>query len=666
MYRIRDLSFVAILANILLASLVAGGCEGEPEAGLSLAARETGGKMKAPEFPAGLEWLNTKRPLKLGELRGKFVLLDFWTYCCINCMHIIPDLKQLEEKYENELVVIGVHSAKFTEEQETAHIEQAIARYEIKHPVVNDRDMTVWRQYGARAWPTLVLIDPEGNIAETMSGENIFGPIDRLLTILTEKYETAGLLDRTPPDFIKPGEKVTGHLLAFPGKVLADNKSQRLFVADSNHNRILAISLLDHSIRATIGQGEAGLRDGAFEEAQFDHPQGMALVGNALYVADTENHAIRKIDFETKQVTTAAGTGKQARSLNITGPGRGTALNSPWDLVALNDTLYIAMAGSHQLWKMELKSGELAVHAGSGREARVDGPLRHAALAQPSGLTTDGEKLYFADSEVSAIRMADAESGGQVETIAGGELFEYGDKDAVGPKARFQHPLGLVYLDNTLLVADSYNNKIRRILLPERRVETFLGTGEAGLDDGEETKFYEPGGLSVANGRLYIADTNNHKIRFVDLETGRVATVQIKSPQAPGVTRPMEAGAACPLEQELQPGAAKMNFAIRFPKSYYMNKDAPSAVALTSSDASVLGFDGKASSTLKGPPFPRIIELEAAPGEAELQIDFSIYYCGKVEELCYYEQATVNLKVQVNEEAERDTLEFLYDVLVPE
>jgi thiol-disulfide isomerase/thioredoxin len=121
---------------------------------------DTRALVRAPEFPAGMQWLNTATPLRLADLRGKIVLLDFWTYCCINCMHIIPELTALERKYPNELVVIGVHSAKFHNEGDSENIRQAILRYEIQHPVVNDRDFRIWRSYAVRAWPTLMVIKP--------------------------------------------------------------------------------------------------------------------------------------------------------------------------------------------------------------------------------------------------------------------------------------------------------------------------------------------------------------------------------------------------------------------------------------------------------------------------------------------------------------------------
>jgi len=486
------------------------------------------GTPHAPEFPAGLDWLNTDAPLRLDELRGKVVLLDFWASCCINCLHVISDLKRLKQKYPGELVVIGVHSAKFLAERETDTIRTAILRYEIEHPVVNDSGMRLWELYGVRAWPTLVLIDPAGRVVSQKSGEGAFETFDGAISELIAEFDERGELDRRPLKFARERNHLPPSVLSFPGKVLADAASGRLFIADSNHNRILIGSLAEGDLIDTIGSGDAGLADGDFSRAAFDHPQGLALHGESLYAADTGNHAIRRLDLARKRVETIAGTGGQATICSRGGPGPATSLNSPWALVVYDGALYIAMAGSHQIWRMDLATQFVRPHAGSGREGRVDGPLLSAALAQPSGLTTDGEKLYIADSEVNAVRAADIHPDGRVETIVGGDLFDFGDRDGTGLDVRLQHPLGIACDNGDLYVADTYNNKIKRVHLQEGSAETFLGTGEAGIADGDRPEFYGPAGLSVAKATLYIADTNNHAIRAADLDTGRVETLRIR------------------------------------------------------------------------------------------------------------------------------------------
>ncbi|MEP7274651.1 MAG: thioredoxin-like domain-containing protein, partial [Acidobacteriota bacterium] len=412
------------------------------------------GEYNAPEFPAGMEWLNTDRPLSLRELRGKIVLIDFWTYCCINCMHIIPDLKRLEAKYSKELVVIGVHSAKFSTEKGTESIRQAVLRYEIEHPVVNDRDFEVWQQYVAQAWPTLVLINPKGKIVGKHSGEGIFDVFDKSIGEMASYFKAKGELEEKPLSFRLEKSNAPPSLLSFPGKVLADEKSNRLFISDTNHNRII-VTNLEGTVMDVIGDGAIGTRNGSFAEVEFNHPQGVALDGQVLYICDTENHLIRKADLSARTVTTLVGTGAQAQQHNVAGNGREVALNSPWDALVHAGKLYVAMAGSHQLWVVDPVSSEARPYAGSGREHHVDGPLLNSALAQPSGLTTDGKSIFFADSEISSIRAAALPPGATVSTIVGQGLFDYGDIDGTGDTVRLQHPLGVVYADGKLYVADT-------------------------------------------------------------------------------------------------------------------------------------------------------------------------------------------------------------------
>ncbi|MBI1246903.1 redoxin domain-containing protein [bacterium] len=501
-----------------------------------------------------MEWLNTKGPLEIKDLRGKFVLLDFWTYCCINCMHILPELKKLEHEFPNELVVIGVHSAKFDTEKEAKNISEAILRYEIEHPVVNDDKLKIWNRYSVSSWPTLYIIDPEGNVVYLQRGEVKADEIKRVLNEAIPYYRENKLLDEKPIKFDLLAYSQTPTPLRFPGKLLADEKSNRLFIADSNHNRIV-ISSLDGKLEDVIGSGQIGAADGSYESAQFDHPQGMALVGDTLFVADTENHLLRKVDLKQKRVSTVAGTGEQAQNSwpgladNATignlpdryvGLPKTTAINSPWALLPHGDSLYIAMAGPHQIWKMKLDESEIGPYAGNGREDIVDGKLLpkipyemgYSSFAQPSGLTTDGEQIFVADSEGSSIRAVPFDPTKRVRTVIGtsrfdyGRLFTFGDVDGPARTAKLQHPLGVCYVDGTIYVADTYNNKIKAVDATSGEVKTVAGTGEPGNSD-EPTQFDEPAGLSYAGGKLYIADTNNHLIRVLDLVTKKVSTLTI-------------------------------------------------------------------------------------------------------------------------------------------
>ena len=619
---------------LLFTALVSTGCAENAQTGNAADALSSMGE--APAFPDGMEWLNTDRPLSLEELRGKIVLLDFWTYCCINCIHIMPDLKKLEQKYSRELVVIGVHSAKFLTEQSSNNIRQAILRYDIEHPVVNDKNLEIWKKYHARAWPTLVLIDPRGNIVARRAGENIFEPMDRKISRLIDQY--TGQIDTTTIDFALEKEKTPMTFLKFPGKVTADAASKRLYITDSNNNRIV-ITDLHGKLLDIIGSGETGRADGGFDEAQFRHPQGTVVDGDALYIADTENHLLRKADLSSQTVETIAGTGKQVYQRFPDGNARNTHLNSPWDLTLVRDTLYIAMAGSHQLWRIDPGSNEISLFAGNGAENIVDGPRREAELAQPSGLTTNGDRIYFADSEVSGIRSAEIGSGGRVRTIIGHGLFEYGDVDGNYRKARLQHPLGIVFVDGMLYVADTYNNKIKRIDPDARRSETYAGTGAAGQQDGalSEATFDEPGGIAYADGKLYIADTNNHLGRIIDMEAGLVSSLNISNinpaakpkPSAPTTVR----GTVHPAGSADLSSLDSIRFSVSLPKGYKLNPLAESAIRLFTSDGS-LNRTRKLESTSFAEPVAKDVSGDT------LYAELLIYYCREDNEgLCYIDEA---------------------------
>ena len=600
------------------------------------------GRVRAPELADHRGWLNTDRPLSLAALRGKVVLLDFWTYGCINCIHIIPDLKRLEAKYANQLVVIGVHSAKFSNERETENIRRIILRYELEHPVVNDANFAIWRNYGVRGWPTRVLIDPAGYVIGAISGEGNYEAIDRAIAQTIEEFRRRGELNEQPLKLALERAKVGDLPLAFPGKVLADARGDRLFIADSNHNRIV-ITKLDGTLIDTIGTGAIGAADGPYDRASFHRPQGLALDGDALYVADTENHTIRRVDLKTRAVETIAGTGQQSRAYGAEGPALQVALNSPWDLQLVGRTLYIAMAGPHQIWKMDLDQGRVSTFAGSGREARTDGARDEAAFAQPSGLTTDGTRLYVADSESNIIRAIDLAPNGQVRTLAGGDLFEFGDVDGRGDDARLQHPLGVAFFDGAIYIADTYNHKIKRLDPAARAVKTFAGTGKPGQADGKSPSFYEPGGLSFANGKLYIADTNNHAVRVIDLQTRQTSTLMLKGLRPPDVN-PLAAQAgtddallADAREIQVAPqrlragGAGTLVLDVALPAGYHLNPSAPHRyrVSVEKGSAQLALVDPPGGARLlKNPRLPLRVPLRAlAAGPAELRIQLTLYYC---------------------------------------
>jgi DNA-binding beta-propeller fold protein YncE len=483
----------------------------------------------AKEISGGVAWLNTKKPIALEDLRGRIVLLDFWTLCCINCMHVLPDLAKLEAKYPGILVVIGVHTPKFENEKKTESISKAILRYNIKHPVVNDAELKIWRRYTVGSWPTLVLIDPEGNYYGQVAGEGRFDVLDQHIGKLAQTYRAKKMLKEDPLNFDLLKEKDHGPL-NFPGKVLADAQSNRLFIADSTNNRIVITDLAGKKI-AVAGTGKEGFSNGAFSQATFSDPQGMALNGDLLYVADRKNHSLRVLDLKKQTVKTLAGTGQQGQNRRNGGAALKTGLNSPWDLLLHdNKQLFIAMAGHHQIWVYDLVNADVEPYAGNSAEDLVDGPLAMSSFAQPSGLASDGKNLFVADSEISAIRSLPLDGMGVVRTIVGEGLFEFGDKNGVGNQVRLQHALGVAYRGGNLYVADTYNSKIKLIDPAKRSCETFMG-------DGSTQSFFEPGGLSFAGDKLYVADTNNHRIQVIDMTTRKMSTLTLTGVEPPVVEK---------------------------------------------------------------------------------------------------------------------------------
>ena len=587
------------------------------------------GKVRAPEFTGDKGWLNTDKPLSIAALKGKVVLLDFWTYGCINCIHIIPDLKKLEAKYPNNLVVIGVHSAKFDNEKDTDNIRQIILRYGIEHPIVNDADFKIWENYAIRAWPGLVVIDPNSYVIKTLFGEGHYEELDRTISETIAEFRKKGALNEQPLKFALERAKIGDLPLAFPGKVLADEKSKRLFISDSNHNRIVVTDFAGKLIE-TIGSGKAAMTNGDYTKASFNRPQGMALDGENLYVADTENHLLRRVDLKAKKVETIGGTGKLEDFDGRGGIGVMTALRSPWDLSLVGKKLYIAMAGSHQIWRMDLDKNLLEPYAGTRAEARLDGNIKEAAFSQPSGIISDGKKLWVADSEANIIREIDFQTEA-VETLVGGDLFQFGDKDGEEDDVLLQHPLGVALYDGKILIADTYNHKIKILDATKRTVETFLGTGKSGQTDGAGATFYEPAGLSIANGKLYVADTNNHAIRVVDLKTKRVSTLKIAGLKPPIEIEAQTVSAPNSNEIKLETQTVAANadnslvFNIKLPEGFHLNPNAPQRYEISVENGRSIKIANPAQ---KFKMLPLIVPFAVMQkGAANLKAKLTVYYC---------------------------------------
>ncbi len=613
---------------------------------------------RAPELEPNLGWLNTDRALRFdGDLRGRVVLLDFWTYCCINCIHVLDELASLEKEFEGEpFVVIGVHSAKFENEQDRRNIRMAIQRYEIAHPVVVDKEMGIWSRYGARGWPTLVVIGPDGRVIGATSGEGNRELLAATIRRALEEGKEHGTLAREPLRVRRDASVESASGLLFPGKTLGDREGGRLFVADSGRHRVIEASWPDSSGRAMVrrvyGGREAGFVDGSAEDARFYEPQGMALSadGARLFVADRRNHSLRAIDLASGAVSTLAGTGEQGHDRRGGKRAREQALNSPWDLVVDGDSLFIAMAGPHQIWMMDLEKGTIAAYAGSGSENIVDGDIETAALAQPSGLALVGRALYFADSEVSAVRMVDL-SKGRVRTIVGEGLFEFGDIDGDHRRARLQHPLGVSVWNGELLVADTYNHKIKRVDPVGLRVESWLGGG-VGAKGVDAPALYEPGGLHVSgsgeDARLFIADTNNHRVLMVNPATR--AWVEVGLDGLDGESRQGRAGVDETFEATaVVGGGADVTLEVRapLPEESHVNPDAPISIRVEREGELV------AQRTVREGRFPVEVELDASSVRAgRWSVEVRYAYCTEDDRgLCAPRSARWDLTLRVGDGA---------------
>lgn len=463
-------------------------------------------KVRAPEL-SGRAWINTGgQPLSLARLRGKIVLLDFWTFCCINCLHVLDELRELEAGYADVLEVIGVHSPKFVHEADHDALVAACERYEVRHPVLDDPQLANWKQYVVRAWPTLVVIDPEGFAVAQMSGEGHAHGLRRLLDQIIATHEARGSLRRGGGRYLPPQPAATD--LRFPGKAIL-LPGGTLLISDTSHHALAELAPDGTAVLRRIGSGTRGTADGGPQDAAFSEPQGLCAlpagvaeaVGYHVVVADTVNHALRGVHLGTGAVRTVAGTGRQWRRGSATsGPAREVDLSSPWDVAWHDGRVVVAMAGIHQLWSFDPLAGAVAVLAGTTNEGLVDGPAEQAWFAQTSGLAAaaGGEALWLVDAETSALRRF---ANGTVTTVAGAGLFDFGHRDGPAAQALLQHPLGLTVLpDGSVAVADTYNGAVR-LYEPATGTVRTIATG-----------LREPADVLAAGGGLLVVESAAHRV----------------------------------------------------------------------------------------------------------------------------------------------------------
>ncbi|XP_029466312.1 NHL repeat-containing protein 2 [Rhinatrema bivittatum] len=644
-------------------------------------------RLRVPDFAPGLEWLNTEGPISLhSDLSGKVVVLDFFTYCCINCMHVLPDLHELEHAFPDKdgLVIVGVHSAKFPNEKVLDNIRSAVLRYNISHAVVNDADATLWQELEVSCWPTLVILGPHGNLLFSLVGEGNRERLFLFTSAALRYYKEKGDVGDHPVAVTAHRDSLPPSPLLFPGKVTVDGSGDILVIADTGHHRVLVVRKNGHILHV-IGGPTSGWKDGKFSESAFNSPQGVAIKNNLIYVADTENHLIRKIDLKAEEVSTVAGTRVQGTDQEGGARGDRQPISSPWDVVlgssgaSENDVLWIAMAGTHQIWALlleeaklpkgrDLPKGACVRFAGSGVEESRNNAYPHkAGFAQPSGLSVSLEEpwncLFVADSESSTVRTISLKDGA-VKLLAGGErdpsnLFAFGDADGAGVNAKLQHPLGVTWdkKRSLLYVADSYNHKIKVIDPKSKNCATLAGTGEAGNVPGAnfvQSAFNEPGGLCVGgNGHsLYVADTNNHQIKVLDLDTRVVSVLPILTSQASDmVDNPMppppfkvpKLPKSAPCVQlpslSVRPGQ-ELHFSLQLvlPAGSKLTEGAPSFWFLTAEDNEWLlqgqTLTGEIGSLSEAPSIPLVVPSAFLSSEAVLSVGACLYYCSQDSSFC--------------------------------
>lgn len=531
-------------------------------------------RVRAPELIGKGGWLNTgDQQYTLADLRGRIVILDFWTFCCVNCLHVLDELRELEEKHRDTVVIIGVHSPKFVHEAEHQAVVDAVERYEVHHPVLDDPELATWKQYAVRAWPTLVVIDPEGYVVAQHAGEGHAHAIEKLVEELEAEHAAKGTLRRGDGPYVAP-EPVATHL-RFPGKALLLPDGGFL-VSDTTRHRLVELDADGETVRRHFGTGERGLSDGGPDEARFSEPQGLAVLPDGrVAVADTVNHAIRALDLTSGVTSTLAGTGRQWwQGAPTSGPAREVDLSSPWDVAWFGDRLWIAMAGVHQLWTYEPESATVRVAAGTTNEGLVDGPAAEAWFAQPSGLavSADGERLWVADSETSSLRWVDRDE--HVRTAVGTGLFDFGHRDGAADQALLQHPLGVTALpDGSVAISDTYNHALRRYDPASGEVTTLA------------TDVREPSDAVLVDGDLVVVESARHRLTRLRLpeEAVRVADQAHRTQRA---------------ATEIAPGALRLDVVFQAPAGQKLDtRYGPSTRLLVSSTPPELLAEGSGAGT---------------------------------------------------------------------
>jgi sugar lactone lactonase YvrE len=465
----------------------------------------------APELPSSLEWLNAP-PQSVASHRGRVLALVFWNAASAYCHTLIGELARLQARYPVGLSIVGIHQPKFDAELLAGRVLKAANALGIAFPVANDRAWTTWQHYGVQSWPSVALVDTRGRLRRMVAGDHQLAELDSAVAALIEEVGGAVMA-------AEPGRRTGAEPrlpLSFPsGLAITDS---HLYVADTGHHRVLECTHAGRVLRE-FGTGHGDFVDGTFDSAAFLRPRGLCVVRELLYVADTGNHSLRRVRLLDGRVDTVLGSGqaglvREGSQL----PGAALPLNQPWSVIASQERVFIAMAGSNQVWEFDQGQARLKLLAGSGELGIADGPARSAMFAHPAGLAAVQQTLYVVDSATSAIRAIQMAQS-QVQTLVGQGLYEFGDHDGLRRDARLQYPLALALDPSTpvLWIADSYNGSLRKLR---------LGGGEMTTHDLPRP-LDAPAAIVAGAGSLWIANTGAHEVLRYDLASGLLARLPI-------------------------------------------------------------------------------------------------------------------------------------------
>ena len=610
------------------------------------------GSDPAPGFATGVVWLNAPNPPSLSRLEGKVGVVYFFSSSCVSCRTVIDDVRRLSEEFPDDVVPLGVHSARFDAEADPAVISQFLTRMNLDHAVANDGDYRIWQEWGIDRWPTALVIDQAGNVAARHTGDGAYEALAPVVDALVNNP----VADRNPATvvFTNKPEPAPQTVLAFPEAVLADVAGGRLFIADTGHHRLVVTSLESADVLMVVGSGEAGESDGSAQTAAFREPRGMALSedGSVLHVADSGNHVIRRVDLATGSVTTLA---------------LADSLNYPWDIEQVGEELFVSVAGANQIWKIGLEEMSTELVVGAGRAGAVNGDLDEALFSQPSGLgLLDDGRVVVADGGSSSVRLVGEE---QVATLAGpvDDLFAFGYEDGALEDARFQYPLGVTTAQDSIWVADTLNHRIRMIDAEAQQVTT-VGGSNSGWRDGQDALFSSPGGIDATESAVFVADTGNHSIRKIDQMTGMTETVVFNGIEllVPTAENEDYVGPQIVLARaEIGSGPGTIVLDVAVPEGFKINPLAPSRFEWSSSGIATI--DPAATRSIVDPEFPMEVTASFAAGQGSVEADLWLVYCeSDRESICLFDRVRIEIPLDVTPSAATNTVAVSYEIVPPE